>query len=164
MPQKYGCFASKVRMFYLKSTDVLPQKYGCFCMFVEYPLFSGARALSSSYKKSFGKKSYISYTRHQNFPYLLAVSGEGLGVGFHFQGVGYPYFTCKTAFQSGETDGVHCKMHKETARFESVSDGVIVGGPERNAIATVPTCPCRARTIRACFTQGAIRYAHSALG
>ena len=133
-------------------------------MFMEYPLFSGARALSSSYKKSFGKKSYISYTRHQNFPYLLAVSGEGLGVGFHFQGVGYPYFTCKTAFQSGETDGVHCKMHKETARFESVSDGVIVGGPERNAIATVPTCPCRARTIRACFTQGAIRYAHSALG
>ena len=110
-------------------------------MFVEYPLFSGARALSSSYKKSFGKKSYISYTRHQNFPYLLAVSGEGLGVGFHFQGVGYPYFTCKTAFQSGETDRIPCKMHKETARFESVFDGVIVGSPERSVIANVSTCP-----------------------
>ena len=123
-------------------------------MFMEYPLFSGARALSSSYKKSFWKKSYISYTRHQNFPYLLAVSGEGLGVGFHFLGVGYPYFTCKTAFQSGETDRVHCKMHKETARFESVSGGVIVGSPERSVIANVPTCPCGVRTIRAYFPQG----------
>ena len=132
--QKYGCFASKVRMFCLKSTDVFECSWNT-------PCFSGARALSSSYKKSFWKKSYISYTRHQNFPYLLAVSGEGLGVGFHFQGVGYPYFTCKTAFQSGETDGVHCKMHKETARFESVSDGVIVGSPERSVIANVPTCP-----------------------
>ena len=149
MPQKYGCFASKVRMFL--NVRGIPLVFRCACAFFLL-------------QKSFGKKSYISYTRHQNFPYLLAVSGEGLGVGFHFQGVGYPYFTCKTAFQSGETDGVHCKMHKETARFESVSDGVIVGGPERNAIATVPTCPCRARTIRACFTQGAIRYAHSALG
>ena len=123
-------------------------------MFVEYPLFSGARALSSSYKKSFGKKSYISYTRHQNFPYLLAVSGEGLGVGFHFQGVGDPYFTCKTVQNSRGFDMIPCKMHKETARFESVSDGVIVGSPERSVIANVPTCPCRARTIRACFTQG----------
>ena len=51
-------------------------------MFMESPLFSGARALSSSYKKSFGKKSYISYTRQRNLLYLLAVSGEGLGVGF----------------------------------------------------------------------------------
>ena len=144
-------------MFCLKSTDVFECSWNTPCFPVR------VRFLPPT-KKNFGKKSYISYTRHQNFPYLLAVSGEGLGVGFHFQGVGYPYFTCKTAFQSGETDGVHCKMHKETARFESVSDGVIVGGPERNAIATVPTCPCRARTIRACFTQGAIRYAHSALG
>ena len=123
-------------------------------MFVEYPLFSGARALSSSYKKSFWKISYISYTQHRNLLYLLAVSGEGLGVGFHFLGVGYPYFMCKTAFQSGETDRVHCKMHKETARFESVSDGVIVGSPERSVIANVPTCPCGVRTIRAYFPQG----------
>ena len=117
-------------------------------------MFSGARALSSSYKKSFGKKSYISYTRRQNFPYLQAVSGEGLGVGFHFLGVGYPYFTCKTAFQSGETDRVHCKMHKETARFESVFVRAIVGSPERSVIANVPTCPCGVRTIRAYFPQG----------
>ena len=41
---------------------------------------------------------------------------------------------------------------------------VIVGSPERSVTANVSTCPCRARTIRACFTQGAIRYAHSALG
>ena len=133
-------------------------------MFMEYPLFSGARALSSSYEKSFWKISYISYTRHRNLLYLLAVSGEGLGVGFHFLGVGYSYFTCKTAFQSGETDRIPCKMHKETARFKSVFVRVIVGSPERSVIATVPTFPCRARTIRACFTQGAVRYAHSALG
>ncbi len=127
-------------------------------MFMEHPLFSGVRALSSSYKKSFGEKSYISYTRQRNLQYLLAVSGEGLGVGFHFLGVGYPYFMCKTAFQSGETDRVPCKMHKETARFKSVSDGVIVGSPERSVAANVSTCPCRARTIRTCFTQGAARY------
>ena len=110
-------------------------------MFMEYPLFSGARALSSPYKKSFWKISYISYTQHRNLLYLLAVSGEGLGVGFHFLGVGYHYFTCKTAFQSGETDRIPCKMHKETARFESVFDGVIVGSPERSVIANVSTCP-----------------------
>ena len=85
-------------------------------MFMEYPLFSGARALSSPYEKSFWKISYISYTRHQNFPYLQAVSGEGLGVGFHFQGVGYPYFTCKTVQNSRGFDLIPCKMHKE--RFQ----------------------------------------------
>ena len=131
---------------------------------MEYPLFSGARALSSSYEKSFWKISYISYTRHRNLLYLLAVSGEGLGVGFQFQGVGYPYFTCKTVQNSRGFDMIPCKMHKETARFKSVFVRVIVGSPERSVIATVPTFPCRARTIRACFTQGAIRYAHSALG
>ena len=108
---------------------------------MEYSLFSGARALSSSYKKSFWKKSYISYTRHQNFPYLLAVSGEGLGVGFHFQGVGYPYFTCKTAFQSGETDRVHCKMHKETARFNSVLLGRLLGTPNGTPLQPFPLAP-----------------------
>ena len=101
-------------------------------MFMEYPLFSGARALSSPYKKSFWKISYISYTQHRNLLYLLAVSGEGLGVGFHFLGVGYSYFTCKTAFQSGETDRIPCKMHKETARFKSVFVRVIVGSHERS--------------------------------
>lgn len=111
-------------------------------MFVEYPLFSGARALSSSYKKSFGKKSYISYTRHQNFPYLLAVSGEGLGVGFHFQGVGYPYFTCKTVQNSRGFDMIPCKMHKETARFNSVFLlGRLLGTPNEVSLQTFPLAP-----------------------
>ena len=44
-------------------------------MFMEYSLFSGARALSSSYEKSFWKKSYISYTSAPNILYLQVVSG-----------------------------------------------------------------------------------------
>ena len=63
---KFRCFASKVRRFYAKKSDVsvLP-----------------APSSTPPLKKSFLKISYISYTSTHNIQHLLALSGVGLGVG-----------------------------------------------------------------------------------
>ena len=64
--QKYGGFASKVRSFYAKKSDV----------------FVLPKPTSLPPKKSFLKISYISYTHASNYLYLQTISGVGLGVGF----------------------------------------------------------------------------------
>ena len=69
--QKYGGFASKVRRFYAKKSDVSV-----------LPKDEIQRTHSPPTKIFFVEISYISYTRTTNLLYLLAISGEGLGVGF----------------------------------------------------------------------------------
>ena len=70
----------KHRTSLCKSTEVLPQKYGTFMQ--RSPMFLYFRNVRTlSYKKSFVKISYISYTVTANLLYSLAISGVGLGVG-----------------------------------------------------------------------------------
>ena len=86
-----GLLEGKVPMFCLENTEVCLKEVRCF-------LFPKPILLLPP-KKSFQKKTYISYTNPWEPLYLLGFSGEGLGVGFG-AGVGwilhFPY--CSPCF------------------------------------------------------------------
>ena len=56
-------------------------------------------------------------------------------------GVGFLHFPCRTASKSNETDGVSCKMHRETARFNSVLLGRLLGTPNGTPLQPFPLAP-----------------------
>lgn len=71
------------------------------------------------------------------------MQGVGLGVGFL-------HFPCRTASKSNETDGVSCKMHRETARLNSVLSGRLLGTPNGTPLQPFPLAPV------ACVSSGRV--------
>ena len=70
--QKYGGFASKVRRFYAKKSDVFESPYPYI-----WRLSQQSGGCLAPPKKSFMKKTYISYTAWRKIQQTKAFSGEG---------------------------------------------------------------------------------------